>query len=107
MAEFDPEKFQDKYVHYLVELETAYTKAFETMNERRVSELVHAIDQGVLTESEPVYEDGAVRIELPEDPGARVGAVLVDNETLEAVLDEYVEELRAELRRVFGLDEPA
>jgi hypothetical protein len=103
MADFDPERFEDKYEHYFPELQRAYKQAFETMNDAYDSELVHAIDQGILAESEPFYEgDGEFRVELPDDPEAQLGGVLVDDEKLEAVLDRYVEEIEAELRRVFG-----
>ena len=104
MTDFDPEKFEDKYVHYFPELQRAYKNAFETMNEEYDSELIHAIDQQILNESEPFYEDGAFRIELPEDPEERVQGVLVDDEKLEATLDRYVDELETQLRRVFGVD---
>jgi hypothetical protein len=106
MAEFDPERFEDKYAEYFTELQQAYKRAFETMNERFDSELIHAIDQQVLNESEPFYEgDGEFRIELPAAPAERVDAVLVDDEKLATVLDRYVEELERELRRVFGFEE--
>jgi len=107
MADFDPEKFEDKYVHYFTELQRAYKNAFETMNDAYDSELVHAIDQAVLNESEPLYEDGEFRIDLPEDPHGRVtdAGVLVDEEKLSGTLDRYVDEIEAELRSVFGLDE--
>jgi hypothetical protein len=72
MTDFDPEKFEDKYVHYFPELQRAYKNAFEAMSERYDSELVHAIDQQILNESEPFYDDGAFRIELPDDPADRV-----------------------------------
>ncbi|MGQ4556564.1 DUF5783 family protein [Halobellus sp. GM3] len=107
MTEFDPEKFEDKYVHYFPELQRAYKNAFERMNDEYDSELVHAIDQQILNESEPFYEDGDFRIELPENPDERLTAVLVDEEKLSAVLDVYVEELRRQHRRVFGLDGPS
>jgi hypothetical protein len=104
MADFDPERFEDKYANYFTELQRAYKNAFETMNDRFDSELVHAIDQQVLNESEPFYEDGGFRIELPENPTERVTAVVVDEGKLESTLDRYVEEIKAELRAVFGLD---
>jgi hypothetical protein len=104
MADFDPEKFEDKYVHYLPELEQAYRNAFETMNGAYDSDVVHAIDQQILNESEPFYEgDGEFRIALPDDPASRVRGVLVDDEKLQATLDRYVEALETELRRVFEL----
>jgi len=105
MPEFDPEKFEEKYVHYLTELQRAYRAAFEYMNERYDSELVHAIDQQVLNESEPFYEgDGRFRIELPENPADRLQGVLIEAEKLDAVLAEYVERLEVEIRRVFGFE---
>jgi hypothetical protein len=104
MAEFDPEKFEDKYANYFTELQEAYKRTFDTMNEEYDSQLIHAIDQQVLNESEPFYDDGEFRIELPDDPTARVTGVVVSDEKLEAVIDRYVEELRHELRVVFDLD---
>jgi hypothetical protein len=59
----------------------------------------------VLNESEPFYEgDGEFRVALPEDPKERVdGPVLVDDEKFDPVLDRYVDEIEAELQRVFGV----
>ena len=106
MAEFDPEKFEDKYVHYLAEMEQAYRSAFETMNGAYDSELVHAIDQQVLAESEPVYAgDGQFRVRLPDDPTGRIQGVLADEAKRSATLERYVEEIELELRRVFGFEE--
>ena len=106
MTEFDPEKFEDKYVHYFTELQRAYKNAFETMNDAYDSELVHAIDQQVLNESEPFYEDGEFRVELPENPTERVTAIVVDEEKLATTLDRYVEEIETELYAVFDLEQP-
>ncbi len=103
MTEFDPEKFEDKYVHYFPELQRAYKNAFETMNDAYDSQLIHAIDQQVLNESEPFYEEGTFTIELPDEPYERVTAVVVDREKFETVLDRYVEEIESELERVFGV----
>jgi hypothetical protein len=103
MADFDPERFEDKYAEYFTELQRAYKEAFQTMNDRYDSELIHAIDQQILNESEPFYEgDGQFRIELPENPHERLRGVLADEEKVQAVLDRYVGELEAETRRVFG-----
>jgi len=105
MTEFDPAKFEDKYEHYFAELQRAYRQAFETMNDAYDSELVHAIDQQLLAESEPFYEgDGQFRIALPDDPADELSAVIVDEAKLEAVLDRYVDELETELRAVFEFD---
>ena len=103
MADFDPEKFEDKYANYFPELQQAYKNAFNRMNNRYDSELVHAIDQQVLNESEPFYEgDGEFRVELPDDPYDRISGVLVEEERFEEVLEKHVEEIEAELQRVFG-----
>ena len=107
-SEFDPERFEaEKYREYFTELQQAYKSAFDRMNDRYDSALVHAIDQRVLAESEPFYEDGEFRIDLPEEPtpAERVEAagVLADADRLEEVLERYREVLEAELRAVFGV----
>ncbi|ELY64649.1 DUF5783 family protein [Natronococcus jeotgali] len=105
MAEFDPEQFEDKYANYFPELQQAYKNAFNRMNDRYDSELVHAIDQQVLNESEPFYEgNGEFRVELPDDPYERVTGVLVEEERFEEVLEIHVEEIERELERVFEFD---
>jgi hypothetical protein len=105
-ADFDPAKFEDKYEHYFAELQTAYRQAFEAMNERYDSELIHAIDQGVLAESEPFWEGDGFRVELPEDPVARLATtgVLVEEERANEVIETYRERLETEIAAVFGLD---
>jgi len=104
MADFDPEQFEDKYANYFPELQRAYKAAFNTMNDAYDSELVHAIDQQVLNESEPFYEgDGEFRIELPDEPLDRL-TTMASDEKAETVLDRYVEEIETELRRVFGFE---
>ncbi|PSQ15233.1 hypothetical protein BRD00_14720 [Halobacteriales archaeon QS_8_69_26] len=106
MTEFDPEKFEEKYVHYLPELERAYRDAFEHMNDRYDSELVHAIDQQVLDDSEPVYEgDGHFRVVLPEDPVDRLDAVLVPDGKAEETITIYADRIETELRRIFGFED--
>ncbi|RQG89162.1 hypothetical protein EA462_12405 [Natrarchaeobius halalkaliphilus] len=120
MADFDPEKFDDKYANYFPELQQAYKNAFNRMNDRYDSKLIHAIDQQVLNESEPFYEghaerstgegngtepgddEGEFRIDLPEDPYDRISGVVVEKNRFEEVLEIYVDEIKAELRRVFG-----
>jgi hypothetical protein len=105
MADFDPERFEDKYVHYFAELQRAYKNAFEQMNDRYDSELVHAIDQQVLSESEPFYEgDGEFRVELPDEPYDRIEGVLVEESRFEETLAAYVERIEGELRRVLGVE---
>ena len=104
MAEFDPDAFEDKYANYFPELQRAYKNAFNRMNDRYDSTLVHAIDQQVLNESEPFYDgDGGFRIELPENPYQRLSGVAVERDRFSNVLSVYVEELETELQRVFGL----
>lgn len=106
MTEFDAEKFEDKYANYFTELQRAYRNAFEAMNDTYDSELVHAIDQQVLNESEPFFDDGRFRVELPDNPTDRVTAVVVDDEKFRAVLDRYVEHIERELHRVFDVPIP-
>ena len=106
MTDFDPEKFEDKYANYFTELQRAYKNAFETMNDAYDSELVHAIDQQVLNESEPFYEDGEFRVELPENPTDRVTAIVVDEGKLATTLERYVAEIEAQLYAVFDLEQP-
>ena len=102
MTEFDPAKFEDKYVHYLDELQTAYRNAYQDLHGRYDSTVLKAVDRQVLDESEPFYEgDGEFRVELPDDPHGRVGAV-ADHEQFDAVLDELVDGIERELRREFG-----
>jgi len=103
MTELEPTKFEEKYVHYFTELQQAYKNAFEVMNDTYDSELVHAIDQLVLNESEPFYNEGeGFWIEVPEDPFVRVKEhVLVGQEKFEHVLDEYIETLEGELAEIF------
>jgi hypothetical protein len=104
MTDFDPERFEDKYANYFPELQRAYKAAFERMNDTYDSELIHAIDQQILNESEPFYEgDGEFRVELPDDPLDRLTAVVVDDEKAATVLDRYVDAIEDELRGVFGL----
>jgi hypothetical protein len=105
MADFDPEQFEDKYANYFTELQRAYKNAFQTMNDRFDSELIHGIDQFVLSESEPFYEgDGQFRIELPEDPYDRLQGVVVGEEKFDEIMDRYLDEIETELQRVFGFD---
>ncbi len=103
MADFDPDLFEDKYANYFPELQQAYKNAFNRMNDRYDSGLVHAIDQQVLNESEPFYEgDGEFRVELPDDPYDRLSGVVVEEDQFEKVLEIHVDEIEAELKRVFG-----
>jgi len=105
MTEFDPDRFEsEKYVDYFPQLQRAYKNAFETMNEEFDSTLIHGIDQQVLNESEPFYdEDEGFTVELPEESYERLTAVVVSEEKFEGVMERYREEIRSELRRVFGL----
>jgi len=99
----DAETFEaQKYVEYFPQLQQAYKNAFNRVNERYDSTLVHAIDQHVLDESEPFYDDAAgFSLELPADPYDRLTGVVVEEERFEAVLEEYVTEIERELERVF------
>lgn len=103
MTEFDPEKFEDKYVHYFAELQRAYKDAFEQMNETYDSELVHAIDQLVLNESEPFYDDvEGFTVRLPDDPYGRIqGSTIVDRDKFDHVLERFVETIEERLAAIF------
>lgn len=107
--ELTPEEFEEeKFVSYFPKLQTAYKRAFNVMNEEYDSTLVHAIDQQVLSESEPHYEgDGEFIVELPPDPLDRLTGVVVPDEKAETVLEEHVAQIRRELRHVFGFEEEA
>ncbi|PSP99266.1 hypothetical protein BRC89_04900 [Halobacteriales archaeon QS_4_70_19] len=105
MTEFDPGKFEEKYVHCFEELEAAYSNAYQSLHGERDSELLRAIDRRVLAESEPFYEgDGTFRVELPADLCELAGRP-GDETAFEAVLDDLVAEIEAELRAVFDLDD--
>jgi hypothetical protein len=105
MADLDAETFEaEKYRDYFPRLQTAYKRAFDVMNEEYDSTLVHALDQQVLSESEPFYEDGAFTLEVPDDPAERVEGVVAGEEKIEAVLARYVEEIEAQLADQFGVD---
>ncbi|WP_226481953.1 DUF5783 family protein [Natrinema amylolyticum] len=107
MTEFDPEKFEEKYVHYFEELEEAYSAAYQQLHGRYDSDVLRAIDRQVLSESEPFYEgDGEFRVALPENPRERAGAV-ADREQFEPVLEAFVDRIEGELRRIFEFDETA
>jgi hypothetical protein len=99
----DAETFEEqKYVDFFPQLQQAYKNAFNRVNETYDSTLVHGIDQHVLDESEPFYDDEAgFHLELPEDPYDRLTGVVVPEEKFEAVLEEYVAEIERELERAF------
>ena len=105
MTTFDPEKFDEKYVHYFEELEAAYSTAYEQLHGRYDSEVLRAIDRRIMSESEPFYDGaGEFRVELPDDPADRASAV-ADHDQFDVVLEEYVERIERELRDTFGFDE--
>jgi len=105
---FDPERFEaEKYREYFTGLQQAYKSAFDRMNDRYDSTLVHAVDQTVLAESEPFYEDGGFRIDLPGEPSpaerVEAAGVVVDESRLAELLERYREALDEELRAQFGV----
>ncbi len=104
MSELTAEEFEEqKYVDYFPRLETAYKRAFDDVNGKYDRDLVHAIDQMVLSESEPHYEDGEFSVDLPEDPLGRIEGVDFDEEYGQRALDEHVERIRAHLRDQFDV----
>ncbi|OVE86183.1 DUF5783 family protein [Natronolimnobius baerhuensis] len=106
-TEFDPDKFEDKYVHYFDELQAAYSSAYNQLHGHYDSRVLKAIDRKVLAESEPVYTgDGEFRVDLPDDLEDRVGPV-ADHEQFEPVLEELCAGIERELQRIFGLETDA
>ncbi|MFP4626024.1 MAG: DUF5783 family protein [Natronomonas sp.] len=99
----DPATFdEEKYVDYFPTLQQAYKNAFNRVNETYDSTLVHGIDQQVLNESEPFYdEERGFYVELPEDPYERLTGLVVEEERFETVLEAYVDAIVAELERAF------
>ncbi|MFC4437375.1 MULTISPECIES: DUF5783 family protein [Natrialbaceae] len=106
MTEFDPEKFEEKYVHYFEELERAYSNAYQQLHGRYDSEVLRAVDRKVLSESEPVYRgDGEFDVELPDERVEEVrAAVGADGEQFDAVLEEFRDRIESELRRIFEFE---
>lgn len=103
---FTPEEFEEtKYTEHFPSLQAAYKAAFEEVNEQYDSELVHAIDQQVLSESEPFYRGGTeFELQVPEDPAARVATagVLADEEEVKTVLAAYVTAIEEALAEQFA-----
>jgi hypothetical protein len=112
MTAFDPDRFEaEKYRDYFTDLQQAYKASFDRMREEYDSTLVHAVDQFVLSESEPFWDANAetFRIDMPEEPtpATRVenAGVTVDGSTLETMLEDYRAVLAEELTFTFGLAE--
>jgi len=103
MVEFDDGRFEEKYVHYFEELETAYSNAYQQLHGEVDSTVLKAIDRQVMNESEPVYDgDGEFTVELPENPHERVGDV--PEESFDALLAEYTELVEKELQQLFEFE---
>ena len=106
MTEFDPEKFEEKYVYYFEELEQAYSNAYQQLHGRYDSEVLRAVDRKVLSESEPVYRgDGEFDVELPDERVEEVRAAVGDDEQFDAVLEEFRDRIENELQRIFEFDD--
>jgi len=106
MTEFDPAKFEEKYVHYFDELETAYSNAYQSLHGQCDSEILRGIDRQILSESEPVYEgDGDFRVALPEDTAERTASLPGDEETVTSVLERFTDNIEQELQRIFEFEE--
>jgi hypothetical protein len=107
MADFDPETFEEeKYRDHFTQLQRAYKNAFNTMTDNYDSDLIHALDQQVLNESEPYFEDGEFHIDLPENPAERVTGVLAPDEKIAGTLSAYTDEIATELHHLFGVERP-
>lgn len=104
MTDFNPAKFEEKYVHYFEELESAYSQAYQELHGEYDSTILKAIDRQILSESEPIYEgEGQFRIELPPDPYDRIDAG-IDADAFEHVLEIFLDQIETELRREFGFE---
>ncbi|MFY4814278.1 DUF5783 family protein [Haloarcula argentinensis] len=105
MTEFDAEKFDEKYVHYFEELETAYSNAYQELHGQYDSEVLRGIDRQILSESEPVYEgDGTFSIRLPDDTATRAQSLPGDEATFDTVLSAFTDAIERELRRLFEFE---
>ncbi|MFQ3283793.1 MAG: hypothetical protein ACI9TI_000651 [Natronomonas sp.] len=102
----DAETFdEEKYVDLFPQLQQAYKNVFNRMNDEYDSTLIHGIDQNVLNESEPFYDDAeGFYLEVPEEPYERLSGtgVVVSEDRFETVLAEYIAEIEAELERTFA-----
>jgi len=105
-SDLDAETFEEKkFTDYFPKLQTAYKRAFNELNETYDSELVHAIDQQILNESEPHYEgDGEFSVELPENPLERLEGVVASDEKIHELLDLHVAAIERQLRVAFGFE---
>ncbi|GGK80266.1 DUF5783 family protein [Haloarcula sebkhae] len=105
MTEFDAEKFDEKYVHYFEELETAYSNAYQELHGQYDSEVLRGIDRQILSESEPVYEgDGTFSVRLPDDTAVRAQSLPGDEETFDTVLSAFTDAIERELSRLFEFE---
>jgi hypothetical protein len=102
---FDAQEFDEtKYTERFAQLQSAYKRAFSEVNETYDSELVHAIDQQVLNESEPFYDpEKGFYVEVPDEPVARVAAagVIADQERVQTVIDAYTDAIARALATEF------
>lgn len=106
MPQFDPEKFEEKYVHYFEELEAAYSNAYQQLHGNYDSELLRAVDRRILSESEPLYEgDGEFSVALPDDLDERLQSLSGEEERLVTVLEAFVDEIERELKRTFEFED--
>jgi hypothetical protein len=104
VTEFDPEKFEAKYVHYFEELQEAYSNAYNRLHGRYDSEILRAIDRRVMSESEPVYQgDGEFRVDVPDERVREVRAGF-DGERFDTVLGKYRTGIAAELSQRFEFE---
>ena len=112
MTAFDPERFEaEKYREYFTELQEAYKASFERMRGDLDydSTLVHAVDQFVLNESEPVWnaDTDSFEIDVPTEPSPseRVASagVAAEEAHIQSMMQDYRAVLSAELRSRFGL----
>lgn len=105
MTTFDPDKFDEKYLHYFEELEQAYSNAYEELHGDVDSQILKAVDRTILAESEPMYDgEGEFRIQLPDDVDTRIASIGADGAAVEAILERLTDEIEHELRRIFEFE---
>lgn len=102
MTTFDPDRFEEKYVHYFDEIEAAYSNAYDDMHGNVDSQILKVVDRRILAESEPEYVgEGEFTLQLPEDVDERIGALPGDDEAIREVLNALSTRIETELAGQF------
>ncbi|MFB6198710.1 MAG: DUF5783 family protein [Halobacteriaceae archaeon] len=98
--ELTEEEFeQKKYTEYFSKLQTAYKQAFDEVNTRYDSALVHTIDQQIFAESEPVFNENEVK--LPDESEYDLDGIDASEEEIDQAVDAYATAIEEELIAIF------